>query len=198
MVPALAHVRARQPTVGVHHRRDHRAVTPIDLRRPKDGEPVPSSSSTSCASPSHVATTGSPPPRSASVTGDGSDTAAPTVATPATSPSSDLTDANGNPPAGVLPTTLTATTTSGSAITLDAKQIQHAAEIIGYGKKLKLDHKYIQVALMTALQESKLRVYANSRVPESMSYPHEAVGRDHDSREPVPAAARRLGVGAGS
>ena len=76
---------------------------------------------------------------------------------------------------------MTATTTSGSAITLDAKQIQHAAEIIGYGTKLKLDYTYVQVALMAALQESKLKVYANSRVPESMSYPHEAVGRDHDS-----------------
>ena len=64
---------------------------------------------------------------------------------------------------------------------MDAQQIRHAAEIIGYGTKLHLETKYIQVALMTALQESKLQVYANSNVPESMSYPHEAVGRDHDS-----------------
>ncbi len=34
---------------------------------------------------------------------------------------------------------------------------------------------------MTALQESKLRVYANANVPESLDFPHEAVGRDHDS-----------------
>ena len=34
---------------------------------------------------------------------------------------------------------------------------------------------------MTALQESKLRVYANASVPESLDFPHEAVGSDHDS-----------------
>ncbi|HEY5784979.1 MAG TPA: endonuclease/exonuclease/phosphatase family protein, partial [Microlunatus sp.] len=142
----------------------------------------PSSSSTSGASPATSTTTStSPPARSASVTGDGSDTSGTNSRDSGDESEQDLSDANGNPPAGVLPSTLTATTTSGSAITLDAKQIQHAAEIISYGTKLKLDYRYVQVALMAALQESKLKVYANSRVPESMSYPHEAVGRDHDS-----------------
>lgn len=38
-----------------------------------------------------------------------------------------------------------------------------------------------KVALMTALQESVLRMYANKTVPESLKYPHDAVGSDYDS-----------------
>jgi murein DD-endopeptidase MepM/ murein hydrolase activator NlpD len=35
--------------------------------------------------------------------------------------------------------------------------------------------------MMTALQESGLKMYANSSVPASLDYPHDAVGSDHDS-----------------
>lgn len=38
-----------------------------------------------------------------------------------------------------------------------------------------------KVGLMTALQESGLRMYANKNVPESLNYPHDAVGSDYDS-----------------
>lgn len=38
-----------------------------------------------------------------------------------------------------------------------------------------------RVGLVTALQESGLRMYANSSVPESLNYPHDAVGSDYDS-----------------
>lgn len=34
---------------------------------------------------------------------------------------------------------------------------------------------------MTALQESVLKMYANKTVPESLNYPHDAVGSDYDS-----------------
>jgi len=40
------------------------------------------------------------------------------------------------------------------------------------------------IAMITALQESGLRNYANSSVPESLQYPHDAVGSDHDSVNP--------------
>ena len=39
----------------------------------------------------------------------------------------------------------------------------------------------VRVALMTALAESKLWHYANSKVPESLAYPHDKVGDDFDS-----------------
>lgn len=47
---------------------------------------------------------------------------------------------------------------------------------------------------MTALQESKLRMYANSSVPESLNYPHDAVGDDHDSLNPFQQRVRWWGT----
>lgn len=69
-------------------------------------------------------------------------------------------------------------------VTLDAKQLAIAASIIGVGRELSISDKGIKVALMTALQESVLKMYANSSVPESLNYPHDAVGNDHDSVNP--------------
>lgn len=37
------------------------------------------------------------------------------------------------------------------------------------------------MGLVTALQESTLRMFANKNVPESLNYPHDAVGSDYDS-----------------
>jgi hypothetical protein len=37
------------------------------------------------------------------------------------------------------------------------------------------------IAIMMALQESSLRVLANSNVPASLRFPHDGVGSDHDS-----------------
>jgi len=38
-----------------------------------------------------------------------------------------------------------------------------------------------QVAMVTARQESTIRVLANSNVADSYKYPHDGVGSDHDS-----------------
>lgn len=51
-----------------------------------------------------------------------------------------------------------------------------------------------RVALMTALQESKLRMYANSSVPESLNYPHDAVGNDYDSLNPFQQRVKYWGT----
>lgn len=69
-------------------------------------------------------------------------------------------------------------------ITLNEKQIAIATRIITVGRDLGVSDKGLKIALMTGLQESVLRMYANSSVPESLNYPHDAVGSDHDSVNP--------------
>lgn len=66
-------------------------------------------------------------------------------------------------------------------ITLDAKQLAAAQAIVARIAQKGVSAQGTKVALMTALQESKLRMYANDTVPESLSLPHDAVGSDHDS-----------------
>jgi murein DD-endopeptidase MepM/ murein hydrolase activator NlpD/cell wall-associated NlpC family hydrolase len=77
---------------------------------------------------------------------------------------------------------MTATNADGDNIVLKANQLKNAEAIISIGRSLGVDDKGILVALITALQESKLLMYANSSAyPESLSYPHDADGSDHDS-----------------
>lgn len=71
-----------------------------------------------------------------------------------------------------------------STVTLQSKQLTIATSIITVGRQLGVSDQGIKVALMTALQESVLRMYANSTVPESLNYDHDAVGSDHDSLNP--------------
>ena len=78
-------------------------------------------------------------------------------------------------------TALTVTTSGGDSLALDEKQLANAAKIITVGTQAGVSAAGLKVALMTALQESKLRMLANSTVPASLDYPHEGVGSDHDS-----------------
>ncbi len=48
-------------------------------------------------------------------------------------------------------------------------------------RQLGISRDGLVIALMTALQESQLWMYANDSVPESLAYPHDRVGHDHDS-----------------
>ena len=72
-------------------------------------------------------------------------------------------------------------TTGGSTRTLGATELGHAATILSVARSLGVSARGQQIAIMTALQESGLKMYANSSVPESLDYPHDAVGSDHDS-----------------
>lgn len=54
-------------------------------------------------------------------------------------------------------------------------------EIIDEGKRRGLDKNATIIALMTAMQESTLRMLANYAVPESLNFPHDGLGSDHDS-----------------
>lgn len=98
----------------------------------------------------------------------------------------------GSSPNGAAPAAAASTSTQsieipngrGGTMTLNEKQVAIATRIIQVGRDLGVSDKGLKIALMTALQESGLRMYANSTVPESLSYPHDAVGSDHDSVNP--------------
>lgn len=79
---------------------------------------------------------------------------------------------------------LTVTTTTGTSLTLSAVQLSNASTIVGVGNSLGVSSNGLTVALVVAFQESTLQNYANSTVPESLQFPHEAVGSDHDSVNP--------------
>jgi murein DD-endopeptidase MepM/ murein hydrolase activator NlpD len=74
---------------------------------------------------------------------------------------------------------------------LDVIQLRHAATIIGVGRRRQIPSEGIVVALTTALQESRLRVYANDGtgdlaadqrgIKASLGFLHDAVGHDHGS-----------------
>ncbi len=75
---------------------------------------------------------------------------------------------------------------------LDDQQVAHAATVIDVGRTRGLPDQAIVIAVATALQESRLHVYANDGlggdlapdqrgIGRSMQLPHEAVGSDHGS-----------------
>ena len=62
---------------------------------------------------------------------------------------------------------------------LDATQADYASQIISITLGQGLTTKDAAVAIGCCLQESGLHMYANSRIPESLKYPNQAVGSDH-------------------
>lgn len=62
-----------------------------------------------------------------------------------------------------------------------SRQVTHAATIVSVGRQRDVPARGLVIALATAMQESRLRNLANASVPESLSLPHDGVGRDHDS-----------------
>jgi endonuclease/exonuclease/phosphatase family metal-dependent hydrolase len=80
----------------------------------------------------------------------------------------------------------------GAVSGLTDQQTHHAATIIAEGRRRDLSAQGIVIALAVALQESRLRIYANDGLgddlaPEqrgiaaSLRIPHEAIGTDHGS-----------------
>ncbi|KAF7122490.1 hypothetical protein CNMCM5793_000515 [Aspergillus hiratsukae] len=70
---------------------------------------------------------------------------------------------------------------SGNLPGLSATQSSHARKIIGEAKKEGLGRQGCLAGIATALVESNILIYANKKVPESLKYPHDAVGSDYDS-----------------
>ena len=84
---------------------------------------------------------------------------------------------------GAIPGSLTAQTRDGRSTTLNRQQLTHAATIISIGGRTAgVGRNGVLIALMAALTESSLRMLANPRAhPESLNYPNDGVGSDHDS-----------------
>lgn len=78
---------------------------------------------------------------------------------------------------------------------LSARQTAVAEEYVSIGKQLGIPWDGQVIAIMVALQESSLRVLANANVPDSLGYPNDGVGRDHDS---LGSAQQRPAAGWGS
>ena len=84
---------------------------------------------------------------------------------------------------GAVPDSLIAQMRDGRSITLNRQQLTHAATIISVGGRTAgVGRNGVAIALMAALTESSLRMLANpSAYPDSMNYPNDGVGSDHDS-----------------
>lgn len=74
-----------------------------------------------------------------------------------------------------------ASSTTASPVALSAAQLGNASTIINVGRSLNVPTQGIEVALMVGMAESNLRNLANTTVPESMQYPNDGTGNDHDS-----------------
>ncbi|UPK64665.1 hypothetical protein MYP14_04695 [Rhodococcus pyridinivorans] len=73
---------------------------------------------------------------------------------------------------------------SGSSAALGdfgGNSMDYAKAIVDAAKERGLGQEGAKVGLMTALTESNLKMWANNAVPESLNYPHDAIGSDHDS-----------------
>lgn len=57
----------------------------------------------------------------------------------------------------------------------------YVAEIVRAAKDRGLGKEGASIGVATAIVESALKMYANAAVPESLGFPHDAVGSDHDS-----------------
>ncbi|KAJ5518728.1 hypothetical protein N7453_001150 [Penicillium expansum] len=71
--------------------------------------------------------------------------------------------------------------TSGNLPGLTSTQSKHAKAIIAEAKKENLGRQGCLAGIATGLVESNILVYANKKVPDSLKYPHDAVGSDNDS-----------------
>lgn len=83
---------------------------------------------------------------------------------------------------GAVPTSLTAHTAAGVAVTLGQRQLARAATILTVAGRIKsVGVRGARIALIAALTESDLRMLANPADPRSLDYPNDGIGRDHDS-----------------
>lgn len=84
---------------------------------------------------------------------------------------------------GIIPESLIVTTSNGETLTLNKRQLTHAATIISVGSRIDdVTRDGILVALMAALTESTLRQLANtSTYPGSGDFPNDGDESDHDS-----------------
>lgn len=78
---------------------------------------------------------------------------------------------------------------------VNPRQQSVARTYIAVGKQLALPRAGQIIAIMMALQESSLRMLANPAVPDSLNFPNDGIGRDHDS---IGSAQQRPAAGWGT
>jgi hypothetical protein len=64
---------------------------------------------------------------------------------------------------------------------LTQAQMNNAATIVKTGVSMGIPQRGLIVAIATSMQESNLLNLANTGLPESLNYPNEGTGYDHDS-----------------
>jgi hypothetical protein len=64
---------------------------------------------------------------------------------------------------------------------LTQDQMDNAAAIVKVGRTMEISRWGLIIAIATAMQESNLYNLASDVLPESLDYPHQGVGSDHDS-----------------
>jgi hypothetical protein len=64
---------------------------------------------------------------------------------------------------------------------LSQAEMDNAVAIIETGKRMNVPKRAHVVAIATSLQETRLRNLANTRVPQSLNFPHQGVGSNFDS-----------------
>ena len=70
----------------------------------------------------------------------------------------------------------------GEEVPMESGHLDYARRALDAAASAGADERGVLVLFMTILQESRFRMYANpGAVPESMQYPHDAEGSDHDS-----------------
>ncbi len=85
-------------------------------------------------------------------------------------------------PESSIPNSLTGAFWDGSTVTYSRTQCTHAYWLVAAALNVPgITKDGVLATLMCALVESVLWRYANSNVPESLDYPHDLVGSDHDS-----------------
>lgn len=88
-------------------------------------------------------------------------------------------------PAGTVCTIVTDPPAGGTAdpgtTQITGEQVENARVILAATKALGMPQQAGVIGVMTAYQESKLLVLANPTVPESLTYPHQGEGSNHDS-----------------
>jgi len=68
-----------------------------------------------------------------------------------------------------------------SALAAYDKRVPYARQVKAEGERRGITPRGIQIAFSVVFVESGWKMYANSKVPESLKLPHDAVGSDHDS-----------------
>ncbi|MDQ1178636.1 peptidoglycan DD-metalloendopeptidase family protein [Rhodococcus sp. SORGH_AS_0301] len=83
------------------------------------------------------------------------------------------------PPAPATAPDSGASPESGGTSGLGTEQLALAKQTVAIGEAMAVPQQGIVVALATQSRESTFQLYANSNVPDSLDYPHDAVGSDH-------------------